>query len=89
MSYFKDFYNKLKNKVFGIADPDEIKPRPRRRLDQGPAEQWYVKACFARSIFTKKMTPCREKYIRNTMKWLRPEQREIAIRLGYTKGVKL
>ena len=90
MSIFRDFYSKLKNKIFGRAAESSLRPvRSRRRLDQGPTDQWYVKACFPRSIFTKKLTPSRVNGIRNTMRWLRPEQRAVAVRLGYTKGVQV
>ena len=56
-------------------------------LDEGPAKQWYVKACFPTGFHTKKLTPAREKKIHEVMRTLRPAQRAIAVYYGYTKGL--
>jgi hypothetical protein len=59
------------------------------RLDIGPAKRWYVKGLFPPSVFTKKLTHAREVAVREVFRTLRPEQREIAIRHGYNRGLKL
>jgi len=92
MSWLGEKLKGLKNAVFGTEkEVDERKVfapwGARNRLDQGPATAKYVKRLFPRSIFTKKMTPQRERYIHAVMRRLRPEQRLIAIRRGYTKGL--
>ncbi len=87
----RDFYNKVK-KVFGrAAETDQPAPAcaPQRTSDIGPAKQWYIRHLFPRSIFTKKMSHAREVEIRKVFRTLRDEQRAIAIRHGYDKGLKL
>lgn len=88
MNIFKNAYQKLKNKVFGAepcADPtmlpeDEL-------LDIGPAKKWYIKRMLHRSIFTKKLTAARRRHIREVFARLRPEQRAIALRRGWNRGL--
>jgi len=91
MSWIGDNLRKLKNAMFGEPKIDERKVfapwGAGRRTDQGPATRKYVKRLFPRSIFTKKLTPHRERYIHAVMARLRPEQRRIAIFYGYTKGL--
>ena len=59
------------------------------RLDIGPAKRWYVKRLFPRGVFTKKLTHAREVQVREVFRKLRPEQREIALRHGYNRGLDL
>jgi len=97
MSWIGKQWKRLKDAVFGTPKDDgPSKAEERRafepygagrRLDQGPATRKYVKACFPRSLFTKKRSAWHEWHIRRIMKRLRPEQREIARRYGYTKGM--
>jgi len=92
MSWIGDKFRKIKDAVFGgEKEVDERKVfapwGAGRRLDQGPATRKYIKRLFPRSIFTKKLTPQRERYIHAVMARLRPEQRRLAISLGYTKGL--
>lgn len=61
--------------------------RRRSRFDEGPAEVWYVKRKLPRSCFTKAMTPHRIQAMREALARLRPEQREIAYRNRWNKGV--
>lgn len=60
-----------------------------RNLDIGPAKRWYVKNLFPRGVFTKKLTPARVEQVREVFRVLRPEQREIALRHGYNRGLKV
>ena len=86
MSFFKNAFQKLKDKVFGggvAAVPDATPVE----LDFGPAKKWYIKSLFHRSIFTKKMTPSREKEIRAVFRQLRPEQKVIARKHGWNRGL--
>ncbi len=88
MSFFKDAYQKLKDKVFGVAsDATPVGPAAGPTLDIGPAKKWYVKSLFHRSVFTKKLTPSREKDIREVFRRLRPAQRAIALRRGWNRGL--
>lgn len=88
----RDIYEAMRDKVFGRTrdDADSVPvPKRARRLDQGPATRWYVKRCFPRGVFTKALTPCRIKQIRDVMRYLRPDQQAIARRYGYTKGMNV
>ena len=81
---FRKLYEDLRDNVLRHA------PAPtaaKRRKDRGPTAQWYVRACFPRSSFTKKLTKCRRKAILAAYHRLRPEQQEVARRHGYTKGL--
>lgn len=77
-----DPYEELKEQILedALRDP---------RLDIGPAKRWYVKNLFPPSVFTKKLTHCREMEVRKVFRALRPEQREIALRHGYNRGLKV
>ena len=91
MSWIVNKMRSLKEMMFGAPKIDERKVfapwGSSRRHDQGPATAAYIKRLFPRSIFTKKMTPQRARYIHEVMRRLRPEQRAIAIRKGYAKGL--
>jgi hypothetical protein len=88
MSFFKNAYQKMKDKVFGAApDVDPVEQLEEDGLDIGPAKRWYVKRLFHRSIFTKKLTPSREKEIREVFRRLRPEQRAIALKRNWNRGL--
>lgn len=90
MSWIVNKMRSLKEMMFGAPKIDERKvftPWASSRHDQGPATRKYVRRCFPQSIFTKKLTPQREQFIRAVMRRLRPEQRAIAIRYDYNKGV--
>jgi len=94
MNIFRKAYEKVRDKVFGVARQATLGSPPnrvssRRRLDQGPATKAYVKAQFPKGIFTKAMTVGKRQTIRDIMLYLRPEQREIAVRFGYNKGVQV
>ena len=41
-----------------------------------------------RSAFTKRLTVARQRRIREAMRWMRPEQKAIAYRYGWDKGVR-
>lgn len=100
MGFIRNTFKKIK-KVFGGAPPEsdrgharitsidstELELEPSESLDIGPAKRWYVKRLFHRSIFTKKLTPSREKEIREVFRRLRPEQRAIALRRNWTRGL--
>lgn len=81
-NYSKELYEEMKAQILedALRDP---------RLDIGPAKRWYVKQLFPRGVFTKKLTHAREVQVREVFRKLRPEQREIAIRHGYNRGLKL
>lgn len=81
---FRDIYNKMKDRAFGKA---EETPAPEPRGDLGPAKVWYIKRLFYRGTFTKKLTRAREVEIRGIFRTLRPEQRAIALRKGWNKGL--
>lgn len=92
MGFFKNAYQKVKDKVFGAAELDAVSAGDEElvdidRFDIGPAKRWYVKRLFYRSIFTKKLTPSREKEIRSVFRRLRPEQRVIALFRGWNRGL--
>lgn len=78
----KDPYQDVKEQILEDAMLDP-------RLDIGPAKRWYVKNLFPQSVFKKKLTHAREVKVREVFRTLRPEQREIAIRHGYNRGLKL
>lgn len=91
MSFFKNAYQKLKDKVFG-APPSPFEKAVVEvddSLDIGPAKRWYIKRLFYRSIFTKKLTPSREREIRTVFRRLRPEQRAIALSRGWNRGLNV
>lgn len=77
-----DPYEELKAQILEDAMLDP-------RLDIGPAKRWYVKNLFPRGVFTKKLTHAREVQVREVFRKLRPEQREIALRHGYNRGLKV
>lgn len=83
----RDFYRNLKTKVFGRVAEDKVSLDP--ELDIGPAKRWYIKRLFPRGIFTKKLTPARIEQVREVFRKLRPEQRAIALRHGYNRGLKV
>ena len=78
----KDPYQDLKEQILqdALADP---------KLDIGPAKRWYVKMMFPRGVFTKKLTHAREMQVREAFRKMCPEQREIALRHGYNRGLDL
>jgi hypothetical protein len=83
---------RLKERVWGQAPKGEqssIPLTPTRRLDQGPAEKWYLRQLFPNSVFTKKMTPGRRRILREIMRRLRPDQLEIVYRFGWNKGERI
>jgi hypothetical protein len=69
-----DPYEELKEQILEDALRDP-------RLDIGPAKRWYVKGL--------KLTHCREMEVRKVFRALRPEQRKIALRHGYNRGLKV
>lgn len=91
----RDFYNNLKAKLFGrvaedIAPPEiRAKLKREREMDIGPAKRWYIKKLFPRGVFTKKLTHAREMQVRDVFRTLRPEQKVIALRHGYNRGLKV
>ena len=95
MSFFKNAYQKLKDKVFGVGPAADLTPGgsdssaiwENEQLDIGPAKKWYIKRLLNRSIFTKKLTPSRAQHIREVFRRLRPEQRAIALRRGWNRGL--
>ena len=92
MSFFKDAYKKLKDKVFGAAELDAVSAGDEElvesdRFDIGPAKAWYIKRKFHNSIFTKRRTPAREIHIREVFAQLRPEQRAIARSRNWNRGL--
>jgi hypothetical protein len=82
MSESRKLYEEMKAQIMedALLDP---------RLDIGPAKRWYVKSLFPPSVFTKKLTHCREVAVRNVFRTLRPEQRKVALRHGYNRGLKV
>ncbi len=60
-----------------------------QKPDIGPAKRWYIKRLFPRGVFTKKLTHAREVQVRDVFRTLRPEQREVARRHGYNRGLKI
>ncbi len=75
----REIYDALKAQILEDAVTGDI----------GPAKRWYVKQMFPRGVFTKKLTHAREMQVREVFRTLRPEQREIALRHGYNRGLKV
>ena len=75
----REIYDALKAQILEDAVTGDI----------GPAKHWYVKQMFPRGVFTKKLTHAREMQVREVFRTMRPEQREIAIRHGYNRGLKV
>lgn len=87
----RDFYDNLKAKVFGRVAEDILPPELQKHsgLDIGPARRWYIKRLFPRGVFTKKLTPARIDQVREVFRTLRNEQKVIARRHGYNRGLDL
>lgn len=91
---FKAAFQKIKDKVLGPVE-DPVKPDSllnlitgeTTKLDIGPAKAWYIRRLFPKSVFTKKLTHCREQSIRAVFRVLREEQRAIALRKGWNRGL--
>jgi len=90
MNIFRRAFDKIRE-TFGRERDEKPSPwvRRRHRIDQGPATQKYVRRLFPRGVFTKRLTPAREQQIRDVFKRLRPEQKQIAYRHGYDKGLNV
>lgn len=100
MGFFRHAFQKIKNTVFGAPpesdrgyaritsiEDSKLELEPSERLDIGPAKRWYVKRMFHRSIFTKKLTPARQRDIREVFRRLNPGQRAIALSRGWNRGL--
>ena len=91
--FFRRAFNVVREKIFGASKwcEDDVAQHVLEqwglRKDQGPATRRYVRSMFPPSVWTKPLTEARIGMIRAAFARMRPEQRIIARRYGYDKGV--